>query len=63
MITSKMLSKAQTSRARSKAAREQLDDPFGMFSEWSSEADRRAYDVLSRRDAPQTSKPGPVVPM
>jgi antitoxin PrlF len=29
-----------------KAKRESIDDPFATFSEWSSEADRRAYGDL-----------------
>jgi antitoxin PrlF len=29
-----------------KAKREQIDDPFGTFYEWSSEADQRAYGDL-----------------
>jgi antitoxin PrlF len=29
-----------------KAKRERVDDPFGTFHEWSSEADRRAYGDL-----------------
>jgi antitoxin PrlF len=30
----------------SKADRAAVDDPFATFDEWSSEADRRAYDKL-----------------
>ncbi|MEA1653016.1 type II toxin-antitoxin system PrlF family antitoxin [Nitrospirillum sp. BR 11164] len=29
-----------------RAAKDQLDDPFATFSEWASEADRRAYAGL-----------------
>jgi len=29
-----------------KASREPLDDPFGTFVEWDSEADRKAYGEL-----------------
>lgn len=30
----------------SKASRSETDDPFRAFSEWNSEADRKAYDKL-----------------
>lgn len=29
-----------------RAARDQVEDPFGTFNEWDSEADRRAYGEL-----------------